>query len=256
MLNILGSQTLRSVPVGSLAVERIRFLEFLGKDLPGWLLCYRCSKFHPVDHNGGPHQPWHPFTEKKCVQLNGVVSIGYEYLIRFEYAQLLMRNYQLGRPYERYLEKLSSTFVKCCLETRLECVVTASIVADEIVLKISYTLKLLKRWDIPLIRRSIPQLCPHLGTRFYDNICAQALRCQVRHAESRQGICTRCKGQKHCLVCSTSFQISVTSLEDLVTEVHVDVWRCLGSCERPLSPKWRRQVDCDLPDIEDRRPRR
>ena len=83
MLKILGSQTLRSL--NRSAIERTRFLKNLEKDLPGWLLCHHCSTFHPVDQNGDPYQRWRFFNERKCVRVNGVVSIGYGCYIRYEY---------------------------------------------------------------------------------------------------------------------------------------------------------------------------
>ncbi len=111
-------------------------MENFEKDLPDWLLCRYCSKFHPVDQNGYPRQRWHSFSEKKWVRVNGVVSIRYEYHVRYEYAQLLMRNYRLGGPYEMYLKKLSNEFTRRLPEINLKGVVTASIVAGRILLKI------------------------------------------------------------------------------------------------------------------------
>lgn len=100
MLEILGTQTLRSLPLHRHDIERTRFLENLERDLPDWLLCPHCLKFRPVDPNAYPRPLWPNFREKGCVRVNGIVTIGYEYDIRYEFVQLLMRDYRLGRPYK------------------------------------------------------------------------------------------------------------------------------------------------------------
>ena len=210
--------------------------------------------FHPIDQNGDPSQRWRYFDETECVRGNGVVSIGYDFHIRYENAQILMRNYRLGRPYKINLERLSDRFARHLPETSLESVVTANIVAGELLLQIKYTPRLLENWDITLIRMEIPELCPNLVDRFRDSIFAQALRCRLSHANRLP--CIECKKQKHCLECSTSFQVDIRTLENLVTEVQVDVWRCLGSCEGPFDSKWRRQADRYLPNVSRRQGRR
>lgn len=240
MLRILGSQVLHSLRLKCHAVEQVRFLENLEKDLPDWLLCHYCSAFHPVDQNGDPSQCWRGSEEKVCVRVNGLVSIGCDFRLRYEHAQLIMRNYRLGRPYEINLERFSKRSAMNLPEKSLESVITAKIVAGELLLQIKHTLRLLKIWDISLIRTTIPELCPHID-RYRDSIFAQALRCRLSHANRLP--CIECKKQKHCLKCSTSFQVHIRTLENLVTEVQVDVWRCLGSCESPFDSGWRSQAN-------------
>lgn len=239
---------------GKSHIEKTRFLKNLEKDLPDWLLCHHCSKFHPVDQNGDPSQLWRHFNETECVRVNGVVSITYDFHIRYEHAQLLMRNYRLGRPYRINQERLSKRFTRHLPEASLESAVTASIVAGDLLLQIKYTLRLLKNWNISLIRRNFPALCPHLVDYFRDSIFAQALRCRLSHVNKLP--CIECKKQKHCLECSTSFQVEIRTLQNLVTEVRVDVWRCLGSCESPFDSKWRRQADRYLPNLNTRQGKR
>lgn len=158
-----------------------------------------------------------------------------------------MRNYRHGRPNQINLERLSNRSTRHLPEASLESVVSPNIVAGELLLQIKYTLRLLKHWDISLIRMYIPGLCPHLINRFRDSIFAQALRCRLSHANTLP--CIVCTKQKHCLECSTSFQVDIRTLENLVTEVQVDVWRCLGSCESPFDSKWRRQAARYLPNV-------
>ena len=245
MLKILGTQTLRSLLLDRHDIERTRFLENLERDLPDWLLCPHCSKFHPVDRNAHPRQLWRYYNEKKCVRVNGVVTIGYRYHLRYEFVQLLA-----------YLKELSDRDTLYLPEKRVKRVVTASIVEGQLVLQVKYTLKLRKNRDITLIRSSIGTLCPHLCSWFDDSIFAQELRCRLMHADRRQPPCIECKELKHCPDCPTSFQVSVESLEDPVTKIQVDIWRHLGSCKSPFNSRWRRHADRYLRDLEDRQLRR
>jgi len=247
MLKILGDQTLRSLRLERHAIEKTRFLRNLQRDLPGWLLCHYCSMFRPIDQNGGPSQRWRYFDERECARVNGVVSIGFDFHLRYEHAQLLMRNYRLGRPHKVNLERLSHRFAEHRPETSRESVVSANIVAGELLLEINHTLLLLKNWDISLIRANIPNLCTHLVIQYRDTIFEQTLRCRLSHANRLP--CPQCKRQKHCLECSTSFLLDIRTLKSVVTEVRVDVWRCLGSCERPFESQWGRQADGYLPDV-------
>ena len=245
MLKTLGDHALRSLGLECHTIERTRFLKHLEKDLPDWLLCCHCAKFHPVDQDGRPSQSWYPSRETECTRVNGVVSIGYHFYIRFEHAQLLMRNYRLGRPYEINLASFSNRIDRNFQDTSLEGVATANIVAGELFLQIKYTLRLLENWDIILIRRSVPKICSHLSDQLRDSIYAQVLRCRLSHANMLP--CIECKTQKLCPKCLTLFQVDIRTQEDLVTEVQVDIWRCLGSCESPFDSEWRRQADRYLP---------
>ena len=234
MLEILGTQTLRSLQLDRYYSEKIRFLENLERDLPDWLLCPHCTKFHPVDPNAHPRKLWNFSKEKRCARVNGVVTIGYEYYIRWELVQLLMRDYRLGRPHEKYLKKLSDVYTIRLPESRLKGGVTASIVEGDLILKVKHTLKLIKGRDITLSRTIFSKLCPHLVHCFVDPMLVQALRCRLRHAARKQPPCIECKGWKHCPECPTFFYVHVRSLEDPVTEIQVDIWRNLGTCESPF----------------------
>ena len=241
MLRILGSQAFRSLCLECHTIEKTRFLKNLEKDLPDWLFCHHCSIFHPVDQNGDPRKCLYFSDETECAQVNGFVSITYDFNIRYEYAQLIMRNYRLGRPYMLYLERLSKKYAKHLPDTSLESVHTADIVEGELLIHSKHTLRLFKDWDVSSIRVNLPDFCRHLIDLYCDSIFAQTLRCRLSHANRLP--CIKCKKRKHCPDCSTSFQVDIRTLETLVTEVQVDVWRCLGSCESPFNPKWRGQAE-------------
>ena len=245
MLRILGTQAFHSLRLECHSIERTRFLKNLENDLPDWLFCHCCSRFHPVDQNEDPSQRWHFFDETKCARVNGIVSIDYDFNIRFEHVQLIMRNFRLGRPYKIHLDRLSKKYARHLRDASLETVVTADIVEGELLIHIEQMLRPLRDWDISLIRVNLPRFCPHLIELYRDSIFAQTLRCRLSHANGFP--CLECKKRKHCRECSTSYQVDIRTLENLVTEVHVDIWKCLGSCESSFDPKWRRQADRYLP---------
>ena len=165
-----------------------------------------------------------------------------------------MRDFPLGRPCKIHLMRLSGRFARQSPETGLESVITPSIVAGELLVQIKYTLRLLKDWDISSIRENLPKLCPHLADSLSDSIFAQALRCRLSHISTLP--CIECKKKKHCPKCFTSFQVDIRTLENLVTKVQVDLWRCLGSCESPFDSKWSRQAVQYVPKLGRRQWRR
>ena len=255
MLKALGGQALHSLALKCDTIERTRFLKNLEKDLPDWLLCHHCAKFHPVDQGGDLTQLWRPSDETECVRACGKVSIGHEFYIRYEHAQLIMRDYRLRRPCETMLKRLSNRFARSLLEASLEGVLTAKIVACNLLLQITYTLRLLEDWDISLIRHTIPKLCPHLVDHTDDDsIFAQALQCRLSHVNDF--LCIECRNKKHCRKCTTSFQMDIRKREDLATEVQVDVWRCLGPCDSPFDSEWSFHADPYLRNISRKRERR
>ena len=250
MLRILGTQAFHCLGLECHIVEKTRFLENLEKELLNWLLCHHCSKFHPVNRKADPSQRWYHLNETECARVNGFVPIRHDYTIRYEHTQLIMRNFRLRRPYELYLKRLSKKYARHFPDTGLESAVTADIVEGELLIQIKHTLRLRKNSDMSLIRVMPRELCRHLVGRHRDSIFAQSLRCRLSHASNLP--CSECKKRKHCPNCSTSFQVDIRMIETFVTEVCVNIWRCLGSCESPLNPKWRAQADRCLAS---RRPR-
>ena len=251
MLRIIGTQAFRSLRLECHSIEKTRFLKNLEKDLPDWLFCHHCSMFHPVHQIRDPTQCRYFSVETECAQVNGFVSIRYDFNIRYEFAQLIMRNYRLGRPHMLYLERLSKRYTKHLPDISLEDLYTADIVESELLIHIKHTLRLFKDWDVSTIRLNLPSFCRHLIDQYIDSIFAQTLRCRLSHANRLP--CIECKKWKHCPGCSTSFQVNIRGLENLVTEVQVNVWRCLGSCESPFNSEWRGQVERNPPSRTQRK---
>ena len=251
MLRILGNEAFRSLSLECHTIEKTRFLKNWEKDLPDWLFCHHCSKLHPVNQIRDPGQYPHTSGEPECAQVNGFVSIEYDINIRYDYAQFIMRDYRLGRPYMLYLERLSKRSAKHLPDTSLESVHTVDIVGGELLIHTKHTLRLFRDWDVSSIRMKFPAFCSHLMDRWNDSVFAQTLRCRLSHANRLP--CIECAKLKHCRSCPTSFKLDVRTLETLVTEVRVDVWRCLGPCESPFSSKWHAQAQRHQPRIMQRK---
>ena len=215
MLNTLGSQAFRSLRLECHTIEKIRFLKNFERDLPDWLFCHHCSMFHPVNQKEDPSQRSYYSDETECTRVMGIVSIHCFFNIRYEHAQLIMRNYRLGRPYEIYLKRLSNRYARRRPDYSLECVYTADIVEGELLIHIKHTLQLLKVWDTSTIRLNLPAFCPHLIERYLDSVFAQTLRCRLSHANRLP--CIECEKRMVCPKCSTSYKVDIRSLDNLVT---------------------------------------
>ena len=251
MLRILGSQAFHDLRLECHIIEKTRFLRNLEKDLSDWLFCHNCSMFHPVDLNEDLSKNLYLFKETECARMNGFVSIRYDFNIRYEYAQLIMRNYRLGRPYMLYLERLCEEYDRVYPDGNFKSVQTAEIVEGELLIHCKHTLRLFKNWNVTSIQINFPNFCRHFYNRYIDSNFAQTLRCRLSHANKLP--CVECKKRKHCQYCSTSYQVDIRTLETHVIEVHVDVWRCLGSCECPMNSKWRAQAARRPPGCQENR---
>lgn len=240
---IIGNPTPRSVRLlrtQDHLVEKRRFLASLQKDLPDWLLCYPCAVLHPVKTDESPHDMWRYYKEPLCVQENGVVYLTLEFRIRFHQAQLVMNHYRLKRPYMEYLERLSRDYSSVGSEASLQSTIRAAIIADELVVSLSQTLRLQAPPTIGTIHWRLTPVCPHLQHSADDRTLWKAIECQLSHTNTLP--CGDCKVQKRCRECSTWFQVEVEKLGNSETELQLEVWKHLGTCESPYDPKWRKQT--------------
>ena len=238
MLNILGDQALRSLRLQTHAVEQTRFIKTLERDLPDLLFCHRCEVLHPV-FDVSTYNEW--AIPPLCREQDGSISIGDGYFLRFEDVYTLMRDYRLGRDYETKLKQLCKSITLDLPEVYREDVVTATIVAGELRIYIQYTLRPHMDWGEKFLWDHISFICKHLQPYADDSILPQALFCYLSHVDRLP--CVSCRLIKRCLECSTSVQVEVRVPEDLGTEVKVDVWRDLGSCESSFDTKWRGHAD-------------
>ena len=241
LLKVVGNQSLEPLRADDQTIERRRFLVALQKDLPDWLLCHHCSLFHPVILDEGPEDVWCYEDEPSCVQENGVVYLDVDFRIRYQHARLLMNHYRFGRPYTENLKRLSYSYSVTIDEMVLESVLWSRIVAGELLVRVKTRVRLLGPWNSGLVNNQMPPVCPHLEYYCQDQTLWQTIDCRMSHANKLP--CARCKMRKACRECSTWFRVDVQELENFETEVQIDVWKYLGTCETPYDPKWREQAE-------------
>ncbi len=198
----------------------------------------------------GPGKPWCYMDEPQCVRLSGVVFITMDYRLRFEHAQLLMNHYRYGRAHQADLERICHKSAVTIGDTNIETEIWGRIVLDELLLRMSSKLRLNKPSDIDLVRNRIPDICPHLNGLDRSISDSQTTVCGPCHAGRVP--CVECSRRKSCQICSTRFQICGRELGNSGTEIHIDIWRYLGSCETPVDAKWRSQTDSSGPRISKR----
>lgn len=175
---------------------------------------------------------------------DGMVDVRYRCCIRYAYAERLMREYRLGNEqYKTNLEKLCQRHSLDLPGNYFEEVITADIVAGELVFHVRYTLQIVNDREYCYIRGQLGSPCPHLNSSSRgDDIFVQTLRCGMSHVDGLA--CVQCRRKKCCSQCLTSFRVNVRTLGPLSTqtEIKVDIWRNLGSCKSAFDPKWRSQT--------------
>ena len=245
MMTALGSQCLSSLRARNHTMERRRFLIMLQKDLADWLLCYCCSHFHPVKSLPGLQDHWYYRKEPPCVQENGCLHVVSGFNIRFQHLQLLMNQYRFGRPYTGYLETLTFNFSRsykdCTLQGDLRC----EIVAGQLLLRFSQKLGLLIPTNIRSIQALVRQICPHLRWLGGDPTLLDTAKCRLSHLSNSS--CSGCSMLKCCRECSTWFLVGARELDGSKTELLIEAWKYLGSCETPYDPRWRKQAQPQCP---------
>lgn len=257
MLTALGDQPLASLRTKNQITERRRFLLTMQKDLPGWLLCYHCSLFHPVKADDlVTRRVWHFSEEPPCVYEAGAVDLPYAYLLRYQLAQLLMNQYRFQRSYTTTLEALSfssSTPIDFCLPrgTALrdhvwEVTIWCEIAAGQLILRFDQKLRLPALSNTELMDitgKLLRPVCHHTGYHFIkpdEQHLWETVECALSHGHNPP--CADCSMRKRCRECSTWFQVGVQELKGSGTEVWIQAWKYLGTCEIPYDPKWRKQA--------------
>ncbi len=242
MMTALGSQCLSSLRAGNQTMERRRFLIVLQKDLADWLLCYRCSLFHPVKSLPGLKDRWRFHEEPPCVRENGWIYLIFGFYIRFQHLQLLMNQYRFGRPYTNHLENLSFNFSNIYKDCTLQGALRCEIVAGQLLLRFSQKLEFPVPTNIRSIQTLLREICPHLHWFGGDpNFLSDAIKCRLSHVSNSS--CSGCSMLKCCRKCSTWFLVGARELEGSKTELLIEAWKYLGSCETPYDPKWRKQAE-------------
>lgn len=237
---VLGSRALDSLRAEDQIPERRGFLMLLQKDLPDWLFCHPCTLLHPVKVLEGPWDRWHYEGEPPCVQLKGCIYLAIDFNIRYQHAQVLMNQYRSGRSYTKHLEALSFKFSRISRNSTLEGSIWGEIVAGQLLLRFTQRFCMLPEHSIRDIQTGLHSICPHLEWLGKDKALWETIKCGLSHANKSP--CTGCGMLKSCRECSTWFLTGVRELEGSKTELLIEAWKYLGSCETPFDPKWRKHA--------------
>lgn len=235
-----GDQSLRCSRSADQLLERKLFLFLLESDLADWRLCHHCIVYHPVAKDCRPGSLKYYLEEPDCVVMSGNVHMDVSYILQYHDAQLLMNNYRFGRPYRKVLEGLSRTSTATVGDTAIETKVWGCIVSGELLLRVSARLRLPDLSDLEKIEHRVPEICPHMYRRcaiqsiLLENNCRSCLTARVP--------CIECRKRRSCRKCSTWYQLNGRDFGDQGIEIHIDMWRYLGSCVSPFDARWRSQI--------------
>lgn len=241
VLWLLGDKAFRCLRSTDQTQERKLFLTLLEKDLPDWLLCHYCIRFHPVRPDDGPEKRWRYLNEPECIRANGVVHILIGFDIQYHHVQLPMNNYRFGRAHQINLERLcykaSNTIGNANIETKI----WGCIVLGELCMQANAKLRLSSPADINPIKCYIPKICPHSRGFEQRKFEFQNTFCQPCYAGRVP--CVDCSKLRSCQKCSTWFLVSGKEFGNQGIELQIDIWRHFGSCETPSDSKWSSQID-------------
>ena len=163
-----------------------------------------------------------------------------EYRIRYEHVQLLMNQYRFGAAQRIDWNRLSYTSRVGYGATSIRTKIWASIVRDELLIHVNSKMRLSCPSDIVLIRREVPEICPHLTGLYQGENGSQGILCRPCHAI--EPLCADCRKQRRCQECVTWYQISASTVGVSGREIQIDIWKYLGRCETPLDPMWANQI--------------
>lgn len=242
LMQLFGSQALASLKSVNQVGEKKLLFATLERDLADYLLCHHCDLFHLVSQNDGPRAIWGYHNEPACVRASGLVYISVEFKIQFHHAQLLMNNYRFGRPQTRSIESLSYNHARTIDDASITTKIRNRVVDDELIIWINSKMLLPDSSSIKLLRHRITDICPHmtgLEKRYFDPQNLFCLPCHTGRVP-----CRDCRKQKHCKECLTWFQASGKQVGSggTETEIEIDIWRNLGTCQSPFDMKWLTQT--------------
>lgn len=240
MLNLLGNRSLLCLRLDDQATERRRLLSRLAKDLPDWLLCYRCCVLHPVKSIQLPTEARSYRELAECIRADDVVSIGCGFNIRYNHAQLIMRDHRLGRSTKKSLQQLSHVYRADYDNEKLKHTIRGKIINHELVITVVTKRCLHGRWDFKDINCRALRFCCHILGHDVARILSHALTHRANNskvASCEETEVTAVRWQ-YCDKCPTRYTITVSEPRKKSTEVRIEVRRNLGSCKTPFETNW------------------
>lgn len=239
LLEILGNQSLVYLRLDSHATERRRLLSRLAKDLPDWLLCYRCSVLHPVRSLQLPTERDNHRETAECARADGLIYIRYGFKIRYSHAQLIMRNHRLGRCTKTGLRQLSHVYKADYYNEKSEHTVQGNIVNHDLVITVVSERCFFGRWDFKDIACRAFSICRHIRWVGRDPALLQAFTHRAKPTEETEDPSSQ---WQYCAKCPTQYCFTVREPKETKLEVRTEVRRNLGSCRTPFEANWSMQI--------------
>lgn len=248
LLDAVGNNPFHSLRADDHMIERRRFLVAMQKDLPEWLLCYHCSRFHPLRLDEGPDATWRYIREPICTQANGVIYLTQSFRIRFQHAQSLMNNYRFGRPYKQQLKGLSHKYSLSDHTAKLKGNVRSFIEKGNLYVRTRSTLRLPDSCGMGLIQQWMLPVCNHLESYCCNQTLWDTIKCRLNQGHTER--CTKCKKRNACGQCITWYQVKIKrDRANKEVVLRLLVWKDLGACETPFDREWREHAEPRLRSV-------
>ncbi|MCJ1257520.1 hypothetical protein MMC24_005346 [Lignoscripta atroalba] len=248
---------------------RLSFLLSLQRDLREWLLCYRCEKLRPFDLKPDSHTTWTYSDEPPCTEGDGFVYLLPLFGLRFQYAQMIMKQHKLGATDNIYLDSLSHAHVSIFEHEIPHGCTSARIANGNLLVKLEWRILLHHGEGFRRLTSLSPDNCPHLQCCSIEDKITRRIRCLMDHGPGQY--CAVCTGIKQCQHCSTEFVIACLdsswspqshafSPGQAISRgqaVYVTAWENFGPCDTPFDIRWRSQTwrgDSSLPPPESSTP--
>lgn len=251
MMNLLGNRSLLCLRLDHQATERRRLISRLAKDLPDWLLCYRCCVLHPVKSIQLPTEVRSYRELAECIRADDGVYILPGFTIRYNHAQLIMRDHRLGRSTKKSLRQLSHVDRTDYDNEKLKHTIRGDIINHELVITVVTKRCLYGRWDFKDLDRRALAFCCHILGHDVAQILLEALTHRANDSEGpscEETEVTAVRWQ-YCDKCPTRYTITVSDPRKKSTEIKIEVRRNLGSCKTPFETNWSVQKEGLGPEI-------
>lgn len=257
----LCSKRLQRV-IGTLSFEALhmpstmktRFLAALSRDLPNISFCHHCKKLHPYDGKG-PKKYFMERYEHPCAKNDGHALLVHSFGVRFQYAQLAVKNSRLGIRKNIYLDGLSYADGRSSALHYFA--VSSRVVVGHLLVKIESRVPLEL---FPKARQSRKSgaglaICHHCRCSLDSDVITKIVHNEVGHrtvngSDGHTGLLA-------CKYCATEYKIACLPIKTKLTPytklVSAVAWRDFGPCISPFDPLWQSQLwlSCVSPDFRE-----
>ena len=249
-------QSLEPADANRLRQDRMDLLTSLQLGLTDWIYCHECEKLcHRNGHN--PNNRSHP-----CIKATGIVDLVYAqgdpdtgapdkvFSLAFLNLQLLMSRYRslyrdpsqdhqlLDARLTELLENLGMVAYFGVGDTG-QCVTSAKVVADELIIKIETQIPLADPQELEKIQMHLPQTCQHVQTRRDIFWPSNMDWWSQPKWEDRLVYWTHVGVPYRCAYCHTEYLATIMKEPESESYlVEVSVWKNLGSFKSPSDEKW------------------